>query len=152
MSEFHAAIAIESFARLDELLTQRLSFVRLYVETLTGVPGITFQRITKDSTSTYKDLGILIDAAQFGMDRNQLIDELAGEQIYTKKYFYPPLHRMKAYANVPHKAEGLSNTNYVADRIICLPLYNHMGVSTVERVCSAVVRASRKAKVARVEQ
>ena len=152
MSEFHAAIAIESFARLDELLTQRLSFVRLYVETLTGVPGITFQRITKDSTSTYKDLGILIDAAQFGMDRNQLIDELASEQIYTKKYFYPPLHRMKAYANVPHKAEGLSNTNYVADRIICLPLYNHMGVSTVERVCSAVVRASKRAKAARVEQ
>jgi len=151
MSEFHAAIAIESFARLDEVLTQRLSFVQLYIEKLTGVPGITFQRITKDSISTYKDLGILIDAAQFGMDRNQLIEELASEQIYTKKYFYPPLHRMKAYADVPHKADGLSNTNYVADRIICLPLYNHMGVSTVERVCSAVVKASKKTKAARVE-
>lgn len=146
MSEFHAAIALESLARLDELVTQRLLLVERYRQRLEGIPGIKFQRITDDSVSTYKDLGILIDATQFGIDRNELMSELAKEQIYTKKYFYPPLHRMKAYANVPHKAEGLNNTNLVADNIICLPLYSHMGMDTVEKVCFAVTRANMKSK------
>lgn len=144
MSEFHAALAIESLARLDELLTLRLSLVELYKQRLINVPGITFQQINEDSISTYKDLGILIDHNKFGIDRNELINVLANEQIYTKKYFYPPLHRIKAYANIPHRADSLRNTNYVADHIICLPLYNHMSASTVERVCSAIMRASVK--------
>jgi sugar O-acyltransferase (sialic acid O-acetyltransferase NeuD family) len=145
MSEFHAAIAIESFARMDSLIKQRLSLVDIYRKNLENIPGITFQRITDNSVSTYKDLGILINASKFGIDRNELISKLAAEQIYTKKYFYPPLHRIRAYANISHRADGLSNTDHVADNIICLPLYSHMGVETVERVCLSIARAQREA-------
>lgn len=146
MSEFHAAIALESFALLDEMVTQRLSLVEHYRQRLEGIPGIKFQRITDECISTYKDLGVLIDATQFGIDRNELMNELAKEQIYTKKYFYPPLHRMRAYAKVPHRAEGLNNTDFIAENIICLPLYSHMGTDTVEKVCLAVTQASMKNK------
>lgn len=150
MSEFHAAIALESLARLDELVSQRLLLVERYRQRLEGIPGIKFQRITDNCVSTYKDLGILIDPSQFGIDRNELMAELEKEQIHTKKYFYPPLHRMKAYADVTHRAEGLANTNFVADNIICLPLYSHMGMGAVEKVSFAVARASMNSKTRQV--
>lgn len=147
MSEFHAAIALESIARLDGFVVQRVALVDRYRERLRDVPGIKFQRITADCVSTYKDLGVLIDPEKFGMNRTELVAELQKEQIYTKKYFYPPLHRMKAYETLTHRAEGLSNTNHVADNVICLPLYSHMGMDTVEKVCYAVTRIHQKAAI-----
>lgn len=143
MSEFHAAIALESFSLLDELICKRLQLVEAYRERLADVPGLKFQRITEGCVSTYKDLGLLVDAAEFGIDRNELMQQLERAQIYTKKYFYPPLHRMKAYANISHLSDELVNTNYVADNIICIPLYSHMDIDTVNRVCNAIKQARK---------
>jgi len=137
MSEFHAAIALESYALLGDFLIQRNKLVELYKLRLAELPGISFQQIqTEDGcTSTFKDFAILIDKDAFGINRDQLIKLLNKQGIFPKKYFYPPLHRMKAYQSTEMRAENLVNTEYIADNIVCLPIYSHMSEDTVEKIC-----------------
>ena len=33
------------------------------------------------------------------------------------------------------RAENLVNTEYIADNIVCLPIYSHMSEDTVEKIC-----------------
>ncbi|MDG1144556.1 MAG: DegT/DnrJ/EryC1/StrS family aminotransferase, partial [Burkholderiales bacterium] len=89
-------------------------------------------------------LGVIIDFDRFGLDRNRLMIELDKNQIYTKKYFFPPLHEMQAYLDLDCRGEGLSYTDFVSRNIICLPLYSHMGIDIVERVCAAISEVHKK--------
>ncbi|MFC1595720.1 NeuD/PglB/VioB family sugar acetyltransferase [Candidatus Margulisiibacteriota bacterium] len=139
MSEFHAAIAIESLVLLGDFVEKRNKLVNLYTKRLSEIPGIIFQKVADDCISTYKDFAVIIDRKKFGMDRDRLIALLNDEGIYPKKYFYP-IHRMKAYEKINFKAEGMRNTNYVADNIVCLPIFSHMTVDTVEKICYTVYR------------
>ncbi len=140
MSEFHAAIALESLALLDKFVYKRNELVQLYAKRLGELPGIRFQQIPEGHVSTYKDFAIIVEPEQFGMNRDELIRYLNLEGIFPKKYFYPPLHMMKAYAPISHRAENLVNTAAVANNIICLPIYSHMSVDKVEKICFTIHR------------
>ena len=142
MSEFHAAIALESLQLLSDSVRARNEIVGLYVKRLSEIPGhgIHFQYVPEENVSTYKDFGIVISRESFGMDRDELIAELNKEGVFPKRYFFPPLHKMTCYQDLDHRAEGLENTANIANSIICLPIYSHMKVDTVEMICSAVYR------------
>ena len=145
MSEFHAAIAIESLSLMSQSIENRLMIVNLYKERLSIVPGITFQEVDPKNLSTYKDFGVLIDPKKYGMNRDLLQTELASEKIYTKKYFYPSLHQMDVYKQLFPEVDNkeLKNTEYVANNIISLPIYSHMGLDTVEKICYSIDRIQR---------
>ena len=140
MSELHAAIALEGLPLLDEFIHKRNLLAKLYIERLGKIPGIGFQSITPDCISTYKDFAIIIDRDRFGMGRDELIAHLNQEGIYPKKYFHPPLHSMKAYRKIDHRAEHLVNTDYISNNIVCLPIYSHMSLNTLEKICNAIYR------------
>ncbi len=139
MSEFHAAIALESFNLLEQSVEARNVLVGLYKARLSEMPGLSFQRLPEGHVSTFKDFAVIVNESEFGMSRDELYTELARESIYSKKYFFP-LHRMKAYEKVEHRAENLPNTEFVADNIICLPIFSHMNVDTVEKICYTINR------------
>ena len=79
------------------------------------------------------------------MNRDSLQNELASEKIYTKKYFYPPLHQMDAYKNLFPGIEKskLINTEFISNNIISLPIYSHMSLDIVEKICYCIDRIQR---------
>ena len=79
-----------------------------------------------------------VDMSELLYSLNELV-RLNDENIFPKKYFLP-VHYMKAYENIPLRAEGLKNTEYLADNIICLPIFSHMSKDTLERICYAIYR------------
>ena len=103
MSEFHAAMALESLALLDHTLARRRELAVRYVggtrrrarHPLAGrAPRATSPRTrTSPSPSTRPSSGI---------DRDQLVAVLAAEGIDTRNYFYPPVHRQQAYRDEPN--------------------------------------------------
>ncbi len=139
MSEFHAAIAIESLLLLSDSVRVRNEMVRLYTKRLSEIPGISFQYVPDEHVSTYKDFAIIIDKEVFGMDSGELITKLENEGIYSKRYFYP-IHKMGVYQSINHRAEGLTNTVKLANNIICLPIYSHMNTDTIEKICFTIFR------------
>lgn len=140
MSEFHAALAIESFRMLEQNVTRRNEIASRYVEGLARLPGITFQAIRQGNRSTFKDFTVLVNEEVFGLDRDALSWHLARKGIDSRKYYYPPVHRTKAYWDRwGHKYdELLPVTNRLSKQALSLPIWSHMELNLVERVVDEV--------------
>jgi dTDP-4-amino-4,6-dideoxygalactose transaminase len=148
MSEFHAALGLESFRMLEENVSRRNAIAERYKAGLSALPGITFQTVRQGNRSTYKDFTVLIDQAGFGMDRDALSWHLSNEGIDSRKYYYPPVHRTTAYwERWGHKYDDqLPVTNRLSVQALSLPIWSHMEVSLVDRVVESVHGAHARAE------
>jgi dTDP-4-amino-4,6-dideoxygalactose transaminase len=125
LSELHAALGLLTMARVDEALATRQRHVSSYLERLSRLPGVSFQKIAASDRSTYKDFAVLFES---GSARNRVEAALGARGIQTKRYFRP-CHEMPAYREF---VEGpLPVTESVYARILCIPLFEEM--TDVER-------------------
>jgi FlaA1/EpsC-like NDP-sugar epimerase/dTDP-4-amino-4,6-dideoxygalactose transaminase len=136
MSEFHAAMALESLELLDESLERRRFLASLYRAYLDDVPGIEFQAFSSCDTSTFKDLTIKVDADRFGIDRDGLALALLAEGVDTRKYFDPPVHRQRAYAHLEH--HRLPVTDAVSSSVVSLPVFPDLRDEHIEQIAEIV--------------
>lgn len=132
MSEFHAAMALESLALLDDQLRLRAAAAERYCAGLAGLPGIATQQIAPDDTSTYKDFTITVDAEAFGLSRDGVVRALAADGVDTRNYFDPPVHRQQAYAGL--WTGVLPVTDDVCRRVVSLPMFARLALTDVDRV------------------
>lgn len=147
MSELHAATALESLAELDDHLATRRRLAARYQEALAGVPGIRPQAVDPGDTSTYKDFTVIVDEDAYGLDRDALATALKAEGVDTRPYFHPPVHRQRAYADLGTPA--LPVTDWVAARVISLPLWRDMPPEAVDRVVELLARIHERADAVR---
>jgi hypothetical protein len=71
-----------------------------------------------------------------------IFQTLAAENIETRCYFDPPVHRQQAYQ--PYAAdEALPVTDRLAAQALVLPMYWALTVDDVDRVCEAIARIHR---------
>ncbi|UCD13689.1 MAG: DegT/DnrJ/EryC1/StrS family aminotransferase [Thermoplasmatales archaeon] len=141
MSELHAILGLESLNMLEKNLKNRRKFAEMYIEKLKKLPGIKFQKINSSCRTTFKDFSIYIDSKKFGLNRDELSKALAKENIMSRKYFYPPLHKQKAYSRFLKEYKNkLPVTNNISKNVLSLPLYSHMEIKDVNKVCDAIKR------------
>jgi dTDP-4-amino-4,6-dideoxygalactose transaminase len=138
MGEFNAALGLRGLPLVDSKVERRNQVAQMYVDGLSGLPGITFQKVEPGDRHTYKDFSIHVDRNLFGCTRDQLAVALLAENIQTKKYFYPPLHKQTLYQEFEKTA--LPNTNYVADNVLSLPIYEMLPDSTVGCIIDCIGR------------
>ena len=136
MSEFHAAMAVESLFLLDEQLGLRTAVAATYCAGLADIPGIDTQAIGPHDTSTYKDFSVIVDPAQFGMSRDLLVKALKADGVDTRNYFDPPVHCHQAYADL--KPSELPVTDDVCRRVTCLPMFARLPLGAVEQVVECI--------------
>jgi len=141
MAEFNAALALVGLGMVEGKIARRNYIAATYTDILSGQPGVRFQQVDRGDTHTFKDYSIHITAEAFGMTRDQLAEALLSENIETKKYFYPPLHKQTLYR--PFCSSGqlpLTQTDYVANGILSLPIYESLPDSTVTSVAETIKR------------
>lgn len=143
MSEFHAAMALASLERFDDALARRRQIAFRYRKLLADVPGVQIQAIDVADESTFKDLSIAIDPEVFGLTRDQLVQVLVAEEIETRNYFDPPVHRHAAYAHLD--PVDLPVTEQVSSQIVSLPIYIDLSDDDVGRIAEAVHSAHEHA-------
>lgn len=139
MSEFHAAMALESFELLDDALRRRREIAALYREALAEIPGVRTQQISDCDASTYKDFTISIEPDAFGLTRDQLVAALRCDGIDTRSYFDPPVHRQQSYERL--ERTDLPVTDATAARVVSLPMFTDLTDEDVERVAAVVESA-----------
>ena len=138
MSELHAAVALCSLEELDDHLAIRRDLADRYRAGLANVPGVAVQTVDPDDSSTYKDLTVIVDEADFGLDRDTLVAALKAEGIDTRPYFWPPVHRQHAYAHLLDETGDLPATDWVSRRVVSLPLWRDMPEGSVETVVEVI--------------
>lgn len=152
LPELNALIADHSFHGLEEAAQHRNRIAMLYRERLGKLPGVDFQKVRAGDRSSFKDFSIAIDANNFGLSRDQLAAALSAENIETRTYYDPPVHRQKAYQSYAPRDNRLPNTGLLSQTILNLPIWSDMPETIVDRVCQAVERAHATGDVTRAPQ
>ncbi len=136
MSELHAAVALASFDELKEHLDRRVFLAESYRDGLAELAGVRSQRLLDDTTSTYKDYSVTINAEEFGVSRSFVATALRAEGIDTRCYFSPPLHQQKCYS--PYNPGKLAVTEKLSAEVLSLPIWRDMKNEDAEKVISAL--------------
>ena len=141
MTELSALLGRHSLRSLEASAHHRNHLAALYRSKLGALPGISFQQVNQGNRSSFKDFSVMIDADAFGLTRDQLSEALAKENIETRKYYDPPVHRQRAYQKFARLAQPLPNTDLLAQSILSLPLWSDMDAAIVTGVCEAIEEA-----------
>ena len=104
----------------------------MYKELLGSIDMIDFQLIRAGNRTTYKDLALVCKER-----RDELSTHLAESGIQTKKYFRP-IHQMTAYIKL--EEESLPNTEWLADHVLCVPMFNELTFEQVGEVADLITR------------
>jgi len=136
MSELHAAVGLCSLRALKGALARRKEYaerLRVFIQNLCG-EAFTVQKIPAGVESNHQNLGVLCKTGAAECQKG-----LEARGVGSRRYFYPPLHRLRFVDNPPN----LPVTDRVADSILCLPLYSRMDGETLDRIEHALLETSR---------
>lgn len=140
MPEFNALMGLHSLRKLDAAARRRNEVAGVYHEQLGDLPGLGFQDVRPGNRNSYKDFSITIDPEAFGLSRDELAVALAAENVDTRKYYDPPVHRQTAYAHFAGSRPLLDNTELLAAHSLSLPMWSNMDNETAVKICQAIRR------------
>lgn len=140
LPEFNALMGLHSLRKLEAAASRRNEIASLYQKALTVLPGISLQQVGEGNRNSYKDFSITVDAKAFGLSRDDLAIALDAENIDTRKYYDPPVHRQTAYAQFALPNDVLDNTDLLAACSLSLPMWSEMSDETVLSICRAISR------------
>lgn len=138
MNEFQAAMGICNMRHLKEEILQRKRIVEHYRERLAGVKGIKLVKPQKQVESNYAYFPVVFDGYKYM--RNEIFKKLGENGISTRKYFYPLTNGFECYKNYP--TAGVEKTpiaQYMALRVLTLPLYADLEMENVDRICELIL-------------
>ncbi|MDQ3761802.1 MAG: DegT/DnrJ/EryC1/StrS family aminotransferase [Actinomycetota bacterium] len=134
LSEFAAAVGLAGLEYLDFWLARRTDSAGLYAKLLADDERLRLIAPSDNAVApTWKDISVLTPSVS---TTKRLAARLADYRIETRPY-YRPLHRMRAYADVP--CDDLVVTDSVADRLLSLPISNEIPDSTVQFVSEVLL-------------
>jgi len=141
LTEFQAVLALESLGGVDREIFGRNRVAESFTEQLDGLPGISFQQVRPGDWCTRKDFSVLVDEAVCPLDRAQLAAALREENVDTRFYFSPPLHRQKLYRRFLRPGDSLPVTEQLASRVLSLPIYASLTDEEIHRIADTLHRA-----------
>lgn len=132
ISELAAALGCLSIDEVGEAVAIRGQLAAEYKDLLGGIDEIDFQEIREGNRTTYKDFAIVCDER-----RDELSAHLSQSGIQTKKYFRP-IHQMSAFDS--REQVSLPNTEWLADHVLCVPIFNELTFEQVRQVADLINR------------
>lgn len=145
MAEYNALMGLHSLRDLEPAAARRNEVAALYREALAGVPGLGFQEVRPGDRCSYKDFSVVVDPDAFGLSRDELALALARENVDTRKYYDPPVHRQTAYRAYDDD-RPLPGTERLAACSLSLPIWSRMDDATVRTIARAVARIQGSAE------
>jgi dTDP-4-amino-4,6-dideoxygalactose transaminase len=130
MSELHAAAGIVNLAHYNEQCAARVSLYKRYEAELSGVPGLSFVSLKSQANPNYNYCPVRIKNK-----RDAIFDALVANGIFTRKYFYPLLTDMPAFAEYK---QDFAVAGQVEKEILCLPIYPDLTIEEQDKVISTI--------------
>ncbi len=136
MNEFQAAMGICNLKHVEDDIEKRKLIVERYFNNLEGVSGIKLNETKDNIKSNYAYFPVLFD--NFKKSRDQVFDELKGNNIFARKYFYPTTNSFECYVNETN-FNRTPIADFVSKRILTLPLYADLNNDEIDRICKIIL-------------
>lgn len=139
MNELQAAFGLVQLKHVESYISKRQYIAQIYRQNLKGISGIQFLDEIDGVTHSYTYFPVLIDAKKYGKSRDTVYEELKNSNIYTRRYFYPLISQFPTYRNLPSaRKENLLVAEYIAERVICLPIFPELTKEEVLKICELI--------------
>jgi perosamine synthetase len=139
ITSFQAALGSSQLRRLDEVVAERSEIADRYDAMLSDIPGVGLPPRPVGRRSAWHLYAVEIDAAEFGCDRDTVIDALRAEGIEATLH-YPAVHLLSLYRERGGVPGTAPNAERVCERLVTLPLYPAMTASDQDDVVIAMHR------------
>ncbi len=137
MNEFAAAMGICNLRHLEKEIEKRRLVVERYRSNLSKLSGITLPKPQADVTPNYAYFPVVFENYKY--TRDEVFEKLKNENIVARKYFYPLINDYECYKDYDfYGKEKTPIANYVADRVLTLPLYADLSMEEVDRICKII--------------
>jgi dTDP-4-amino-4,6-dideoxygalactose transaminase len=135
MSNILAAIGRGQLRVLDERVSRKREIFELYRESLADLPGITFMPEANYGVSNRWLTVILVDAKEFGVDREVIRLELEKHNIESRPV-WKPMHLQPVFKDCKVIGGGVSADLF--KRGLCLPSGSQMNEEELDRVIGVI--------------
>jgi dTDP-4-amino-4,6-dideoxygalactose transaminase len=146
MSEAQAAVGLMNLEDFPAHQKNNAALFSLYQSELEGIPGLHVCQPSGVSFSNFQYAPSVIDEAAFGLSRDNLVALLQSENVISRRYFYPGIHRGIPYAQeFPQYVDALPNTDAVCASCMQLPIGALVEKEGVRQICDFLRRAHEHA-------
>ena len=139
MNEFCAAMGLCNLRHIDEEIEKRSKVYSRYVERLSNVKGLTISKEQENVKPNFAYFPVVFDKKVFGKSRDEIMEELMHENIYTRKYFYPLINDYECYRN-EYDSKLTPIAKKISDNVLTIPMYADLSLDDVDRICDIILR------------
>ena len=140
LTNIQAAMGCAQMEQLDQYIQIKREIAERYRKGLVNVPGIRVMRQADWACSTYWMYTILVNPAEYGMDRRQLMMVLGKNGIQVRP-LWQPLHKSPAFISQPARACNVSA--YIQENTLSLPCSVGLSPAEQDKVIQ-IISSSRK--------
>jgi dTDP-4-amino-4,6-dideoxygalactose transaminase len=133
ITEINAIVGLSSMMHLSSSVARKNEIAEMYKKRL--VPHVEVQSVPDNIETTYKDFSVLFESNSIRDKVSAILDE---NKIGNKKYFYPPVHKMKCFGDM-YLSKKLPVTDSISERILCLPIYDSITEKDIDYICTTIV-------------
>ncbi len=143
-SELHAVLGIQQMKKAEKILAERRKIAWWYDKKLEGIRGIKKVKIPANIKSSYYKYIVFLDD---NIDRDMLKKKLKDKYSVslTGEVYSHPCHSQPAFKKYPETvandpADTFPQTEYVAKKHICLPIYPGLTEAEVDYIVDSLKR------------
>jgi dTDP-4-amino-4,6-dideoxygalactose transaminase len=134
MNEVQAAFGLLQLKDIEDALEARARVAQRYREALAQVAGLTLPQGQEPAVYNNAYFPILV-GEEFPLSRDKLFEKMEAAGIFPRRYFYPLISNISAYADLPSaQRDRLPVANRVAEQVLCLPIYPDLATDDIERI------------------
>lgn len=148
MSEVSAAMGLASLDVLPQIVDTNRKNHALYRRLLSGIPGLQVINYDENERTNYQYVVVVVEQAECGLSRDQLVQVLQAENVLARRYFTPGAHRMRAYQDNFGQA-SLPVTERLGEQVLCLPTGTAVSSADIESIAQVLVLAAKHAELVR---
>lgn len=134
MTEICAAMGLVNLNETDRIIEHNKKNYQHYQARLKVIEGVDLYQYQQTEQHNYQYAIALIDQANTGYSRDKLQEWLKQNNVFARRYFYPGVHRMKAYQ--PQNA--LTNVEKFSQTVLALPTGLFMERDDIDCVCDLI--------------
>ncbi len=135
MTEFSAAMGLCNMRHIEEEIAKRGVAFKRYKQRLCGVDGIKVCGEQNNVTPNYAYFPVVFDGYKY--TRDEVAERLAQVNIFARKYFFPLTSKFEC---ITTPVQETTVADYIADRVLTLPLYADLTVEDVDRICDIILK------------
>ncbi|MGF7059790.1 perosamine synthetase [Brassicibacter mesophilus] len=133
MTNLQAALGVAQLEQLENFIKIKIDNYNVYKQETDEIEGLSILNFNQNTRSNHWFYSLVIDKNRFGMNRDELLNELKDNNIQTRPV-WGLIHEQRPYEN--NETYKIEKANYYIDRILNIPCSTNLKKEEIRHICN----------------